>query len=136
MNPSGGGANTASKPSGGINSHTVSVNNQLVDTTPGTVLMIMEDRLRLLAELHLQRYANRLLWVMPASLFVTITLTLLTATFKDTWFVKSEHWQAVWFIGCVASLIWLVVVLLRSNSETASVAAFITAIKSQAEVTP
>ena len=46
-------------------------------------------------------------WIAPLSLGSSLLLALLTADFKDKFGVPKEYWSAVFFVACLATVIWL-----------------------------
>ena len=125
MNEGGGQANVARGQEPRISTSTRDVTNLVIDRTRSAQIWIMEDRLRLIVIQHGQRISNRFLWVMPASLFATIVLTLTTATFQDALFLTKETWHGFWTFCAVASFIWLLFVLVRYNRKAITVDDFI-----------
>lgn len=47
-------------------------------------------------------------WVAPISLFAPLLLTLVTASFHDTFHISKELWQALFLLGTLGSGIWTV----------------------------
>ncbi len=75
-------------------------------------LVISEDRL----ENTLLRYKDQLeakdKWVAPGALALSLLLALTTSTF-NTIVLKGETWHAIFIVGLIADIIWLVVVLTK-----------------------
>lgn len=46
-------------------------------------------------------------WIAPLSLAASLLLALLTAEFKDRFGVPKEYWSALYFVGLIATVIWL-----------------------------
>lgn len=69
-------------------------------------IMITEDKtFRCLIEWK-TKVENRRAWLTPLSLLASLTLTFVTATFRDAIGVPKESWQAVFIIGIGAAMIW------------------------------
>jgi hypothetical protein len=47
-------------------------------------------------------------WVAPLSLGASLLLALLTADFKDRFGVPKEYWSALFFVGFLATMVWLI----------------------------
>jgi len=60
-------------------------------------------------------------WINPASLLATMTLTLLTADFKDKFNIKKEYWFAVFLVASILTALYLtasIVKTLRGRPES------------------
>lgn len=70
-------------------------------------------------------------WQTPFALFVTIVTTLMTADFKDFVSISAATWRAVFILGAVISVVWLVKTL-AGRTKKRSIDALIQKLKEQA----
>jgi len=71
-------------------------------------IMITEDKTyRCLTEWQ-RNVERRESWIAPVSLLVSLTLTFVTATFRDAFGVPKETWQALFMLGIAFSGLWAV----------------------------
>ncbi|HBL39793.1 TPA: hypothetical protein DDZ10_03940 [Candidatus Uhrbacteria bacterium] len=67
-----------------------------------------DDKIRLCLMRYLKGLEQGRSWETPLGLFLTIVLTMLTTDFKD-YYLSKYTWQAVFIIGLVGSLVWLLI---------------------------
>lgn len=72
------------------------------------VIMIPEDRLKLLLIEHRDHLDSRRSWTTPAGLFAMIVLTLNTTTAHNSLGLDAATWHAIYLIGALLSGAWLV----------------------------
>ena len=77
----------------------VNVSQSLIITT--------EDRMHLWLREVMIRFRKQFEWVAPLSLFITITLTLTTTSFKNL-VLPAETWHAIFLIVDIISFGWLI----------------------------
>ncbi len=69
-------------------------------------IVITEDKTyRCLTEWQ-RNIRNRESWIAPVSLLGSLTLTFVTATFKDALGVPKASWEAVFILGIAGSALW------------------------------
>lgn len=81
--------------------------------TKSDLIEITHDKLENILLKHLEFVSIKNSWVSPLSVFVTILLTKLTASFKKFIEIEKEVWEALFLFGLAGSFIWLVIVLIR-----------------------
>lgn len=67
---------------------------------------ITEDKLEniLLKYLHCLKYRTG--WIAPLSIFATLLVTILTATFNDNFGLKAEVWKSIFILCCFGAGSW------------------------------
>lgn len=73
------------------------------------VIVITEDRLRLMLRDHLEVAERRREWIAPVSSLFAVVTAIVTAEFKDALGLSAASWRAVFVIAGIASALWLVV---------------------------
>jgi len=81
--------------------------------TKSDLIEITHDKLEIILLKHLEFVSIKNSWISPISVFVTILLTNLTATFKKFIGIEKEVWEALFLLGLVGSIFWLVIALIR-----------------------
>jgi hypothetical protein len=71
------------------------------------VIQITEDKLRLILNQHLDQIEQKQAWIAPLGVFLTIVLTLTTASFKDA-FLSASVWDAIFIVSAILSIAWLI----------------------------
>jgi hypothetical protein len=71
------------------------------------IIVITEDRLRLVIKDHLEKIEEKKAWHAPLGVLLAIVAAFVTADFRDAYF-KAPTWQALFLITGVLSLIWLI----------------------------
>lgn len=79
--------------------------------TKSDLIEITHDKLEIILLKHLEFVSIKNSWISPISVFITILLTNLTATFKKFIGIEKEVWEALFIIGLVGSFLWLVFAL-------------------------
>ena len=97
-----------------------------------SVIVTTEDKVRLCAEKFSRNHASRQSWVAPASLFVSLLVTQVTASFNEFVF-SSAVWEAVFFIATITTLFWLIYSLMQIR-KSVSVEHFIVEIQNSEQV--
>lgn len=77
----------------------VNVKQSLVITT--------DDKLNLWLTQISKKLERRNSWIAPFGLVISITLAVITSTFKD-WVFKPDTWKAVFILIDIASCAWLI----------------------------
>lgn len=72
------------------------------------LIEITHDKLENILLKHLKSIDIRKSWITPASIFLTVLITRLTATFNDYLGVSKEVWNAFFLILMIVSAIWLI----------------------------
>ncbi len=81
--------------------------------TKSDLIEITHDKLEIILLKHLEFVSIKNSWISPISVFITILLTNLTATFKKFIGIEKEVWEALFLLGLVGSIFWLVIALIR-----------------------
>lgn len=80
-----------------------------VKSNLGQIIVIStEDKIELCLIKYLKCLENKKSWITPLGLLLAITLTLLTADFKDHFFPK-QTWQAIFIIADIIFFLWLII---------------------------
>jgi hypothetical protein len=77
------------------------------------VIMITEDKARLVLSEHLKKMDIRRDWVAPLGIFLAITITFSTSTFKDA-ILDSATWRALFILVGALSFLWLLWAVYRA----------------------
>ena len=92
-------------------------------------IVTTEDKIRLCMMEHANQLADQTSWISPVSLFVTIILVLLTASFNDALGLTKDTWQAIFVISAVLTAIWAVRWVIRAVNSSTSVDKIVTQLK-------
>lgn len=87
--------------------------NKLRSNVKSDLIEITEDKLENILLKHLRKMAIRKEWITPFSLFLTVLLANLTATFAKKFGIDADVWHAFFLLFAFASFIWLVVSVVR-----------------------
>ena len=87
--------------------------DQLRSNVKSDLIEITEDKLENILLKHLHKMAIRKEWITPFSLFLTVLLANLTATFAKKFGIDADVWHAFFLLFAFASFIWLVWSLVR-----------------------
>jgi hypothetical protein len=95
------------------------------------LITITHDKLENILLKYLIKISNRNKWVTPLSLFISILLVLLTATFKDTFGISKDIWNSFFILCCLGNFIWFIVSIssLIKNWKESSLDSLINKIK-------
>lgn len=91
--------------------------SKFVDTRRSNVksdlIEITEDKLEniLLKHLHCLKYRTG--WVAPLSIFATLLVTILTATFTDNFVLKAEEWKPIFIFCCLGAGGWFLLSIIQ-----------------------
>ena len=72
------------------------------------LIEITHDKLENILLKHLKNLDIRNSWITPASIFLTVLIVRLTATFNDSFGISKDVWNAFFLILMFGSLIWLI----------------------------
>jgi hypothetical protein len=72
------------------------------------IIQITEDKIRLVLNDHLKKLQDKQRWIAPLGICLTVFITLVTSTFKDTG-LKAATWEAIFWLVGMGSLLWFVV---------------------------
>lgn len=112
-------ADTETSPKAGqVATYTVNSDKRFVGQYHSNIrsdlIEITHDKLENVLLKFYKHHTLRSSWFNPLSLAVGVTLTLSTAEFKvQALGLKGEIWQAVFLIALVASVVWLLIILIR-----------------------
>ncbi len=114
---------TTSDESRFIDKHRSNVKSDLIEIT--------EDKLENILLKHIRKIGTRKAWLAPLGLFISIILANISATFTEKFGIPSSIWEAIFFIGAIASGIWLIAsfVLMIVNWKESSIDYLISRIK-------
>lgn len=101
------------------------VTMRIYDNTTSAEIRLTEDRLRLNTHLTLNRMANQTIWLIPLTLGITIAIGMTTAETKNALGLSKEFWHALWLLGLLMCVGWLVYVLVRYNTKRVTIEDFI-----------
>lgn len=91
--------------------------NRFVDKKRSNIksdlIEITHDKLENILLKHLGNISLMKSWLTPLSLFVTLLIARLTATFNKFIGIDAAVWDALFLIGMIASIIWLIIVLIK-----------------------
>jgi uncharacterized membrane protein len=88
--------------------------SEVKQNTASDLIVITKDKIENILLKHLKNMNTQLGWVTPLGLTVSIALTLMTTNFKDFANISASIWTAVFIIGLVLSIIWLIVSVVRA----------------------
>lgn len=84
------------------------------------IITTTEDKLHLRLLKHADGLAQRRSWITPVSLFVSILLSLLTATFNDALGIEKASWKAIYVICCGLCALWSIQAVIAALGTSAS----------------
>jgi len=87
--------------------------NQLISNVKSDLIEITADKLENILLKHLSKVGVRKSWLTPLVLFLTVLLASLTATFSKKFGIDGPVWQAIFILGAIASLVWLLFAIFR-----------------------
>ena len=99
--------------------------------TQSDLIEITEDKLRIILNESYSIIKRTKDWIGAAGLFLSILITLLTSNFRDTLILKSEIWNAIFWLCLVISGIYLIYVIFNKFKNRISVDEIIDQIKNQ-----
>ncbi|MDR1384824.1 MAG: hypothetical protein LBJ67_13400 [Planctomycetaceae bacterium] len=76
------------------------------------VIMTTQDKLKLVLIENQNAILSQNAWIAPLGLFITCLMTLITADFKDKFYLTKEQWFAIFFISTVVFSIWFIYTLI------------------------
>ena len=85
------------------------INNSTVHKNVGQEFVITTvDKVKLCLREHKEVLSSRMEWIAPLGLFLALFTTLVAADFRDAFELKKEDWRAVFIVGTIASVLWLI----------------------------
>lgn len=81
--------------------------------TDTTYVVLLEDRARLILIEYKDLLQQKVSWVAPAGIALSVLLTMVSADFNETFGIPASMWQGFFLFALLASLIWLIKELLR-----------------------
>ncbi|MBA4320443.1 MAG: hypothetical protein C0412_18755 [Flavobacterium sp.] len=91
--------------------------NRFIDQKRSNVksdlIEITHDKMENILLKHLKNISLMKSWLTPLSLFITLLITRLTATFNDFLQIKAPVWDALFLLSMITSTIWLLVILVN-----------------------
>ena len=77
------------------------------------LIEITHDKLENILLKHLKVITLLGSWITPCTLFITLLITRLTATFNKFMGIKSEVWHSLFLLGLIVTFIWLICVIVK-----------------------
>ena len=87
--------------------------DQIRSNVKSDLIEITADKLENILLKHLSKVGVRKSWLTPLSLFLTVILASLTATFSKKFGIDGPVWQALFILGGIASGVWLLCTIIR-----------------------
>lgn len=81
------------------------------------VVTITESKIKICLMECLDNMRERGSWKTPVGIAGTIIITLITTDFKDALNLTKEVWEAIFIIGCILSVIWSAVEILKQPKK-------------------
>lgn len=109
--------------------------NEVHTNTKSNLIEITEDKLENILLKHLNKLNKVKGWLTPLSLFVTILIVLLTATFNSFAGLTKDVWNAIFVISLVITLVWAIVASIEAIkcSKSSTIGFLIKEIKNHVE---
>lgn len=79
-----------------------------------------EDKIRLCLATHIDAVSKKKGWITPLTWSLTIILVFITSEFHD-FVLSKDAWQAVFAIGLIISVIWLVKAVIDARRVSTSI---------------
>ncbi len=99
------------------------------------LVIITEDRLHLCLRNHLECIESKKAWIAPVSLFVAFVTTLCTTSFKDTFGLPANTWQALFVLLSIVSFVWSIFATVGAFRNKSSLRTLLDEIKKSAKIT-
>lgn len=77
------------------------------------LIEITHDKLENILLKHLKNVTILNSWITPLSLFLTLLVARLTATFNEFMGIKAEVWDAIFLLGLITSVIWFIISIIK-----------------------
>lgn len=107
-----------------VNDYTSNVKSDLIEIT--------EDKLENILLKHLNKLNTNQMWITPLSLFITIILVIITATFSTKIGIDKSVWEAIFYISAIITFIWSIISGLKAlNNKDTSIECLINKIKNK-----
>ena len=87
--------------------------NQIRSNVKSDLIEITADKLENILLKHMSKVGVRKSWLTPLALFLTVLLANLTATFSKKFGIDGPVWQAIFILGTIVSLVWLLFIIFR-----------------------
>jgi len=88
---------------------------QIYSNTQCDVIVITEDKLKVILSNLISNLKKSETWLTPLSLFITLIITVLTANFNKSFLgVEKDVWCAIFYLCLIGSLIWLIISVFNS----------------------
>jgi len=83
--------------------------NKTYSNTKSDLIEITDDKLENILSNYLMKYKKSNYWLTALTVVLTILTVILTADFnKDFLNIKKEIWSAIFYIGLLMSIVWLI----------------------------
>lgn len=87
--------------------------DEIHENTTTQLITITADKLKLILLNHLEKVESAKVWQAPLGIVITIVLVFCSSTFKEAFSVPADSWRAIFLIGGVMALTWLLISLWR-----------------------
>lgn len=78
------------------------------------VISISRDRLQLLIHKFSEKIENKIFWITPLGVSISLFCTLLVSEFRDKFGITGVEWRLIAIISCVGFAMWAVWTIFRS----------------------
>jgi hypothetical protein len=100
--------------------------------TNQTLIVITEDKTRLLLHEFSSALQSRSAWLAPAGILVSLFVTDITATFTQKFGLSKDTWIALFYFATFASAVWLLIAL-RHRPKARSIDDLVNSMKSKSD---
>jgi hypothetical protein len=91
--------------------------SDVCSNTQSDLIYITEDKLENILLKHINNLNKSNGWITPTTLFITILIVLITSDFKDTLGLEKYVWNALFIIGLIISIIWLIISIIKAGKS-------------------
>lgn len=95
--------------------------NEFKSNVKSNVIEITEDKLENILLKYLNMLNIRQSWITPLSLFITIILVIITATFNTKLGIDKSVWEAIFYLGAFGTFVWTVISGIKAFSASKEV---------------
>lgn len=83
-----------------VSNYTSNIKSDLIEIT--------EDKLENILIKFLQNINTNQSWITPLSLFITIILVIITATFTEKFGIEKNTWEAIFYLSAFLTFLWTI----------------------------
>jgi hypothetical protein len=105
--------------------------NELTQEMRDDLVITTTDKLRNQLNEYQNILAGKTDWMGPAGMLIAFLPTLVAADFKDALSIKAATWEAIFILGFLGSIIWLIIVFFKviGNRKKRNISSLIQIIK-------